>query len=103
MEPNEKELLQKAQENPHYMFNEEEIAVLCNVTLVIVARVASAPDSPFFLNKCRPEWFVQWIRRHADFSAANVPSTKDVPQSQGSSSANPWADARRAVGGQRER
>jgi hypothetical protein len=102
---NEKELLQKAQENPHYMFNEEEIAVLCNVTQVIVARVAAAPDSPFFLNKCRPEWFVEWVRRHADFGAAEGPSSKGTPKPlpQSTASPNPWTDARRAGGGQRER
>jgi len=25
-----------------------------------------ANDSPFFLNKCRPEWFLQWMREHPD-------------------------------------
>ncbi len=105
MQANERELLQKAQENAHWMFSEEEIAVLCNVPQVIVGRVAAAEDSPFFLNKCRTEWFVDWMRRHADFEAPARPPPKHNPSQmpKPSSSPNPWADARRASRGQRER
>ena len=102
MEQNERELLRKAQENANWMFDEEEIAKLCNVSQVIVGRVAAAPDSPFFLNKCRPEWFVEWMRRHADFGAAEgtIQRSRSKDQPPG---ANPWAEARRPSGGQRER
>ncbi len=89
----------------NWMFSEEEIAALCNVPRVIVGRVAAAPDSPFFLSKCRPEWFVEWMRRHADFGLSEGTHPKNIRKSvpQSPSSPNPWADARRFSGGQRER
>jgi hypothetical protein len=105
MQPDTRELLEKAQENAHWMFSEEEIAILCNVPQVIVGQVATAPDSPFFMNKCRPEWFVEWMRRHADFGTADAATQRSPSMGapQGSTGVNPWAEARRPSGGQKER
>jgi hypothetical protein len=49
------------------MFTVEEIALLCNVSRDVVSKVRAAADNPFFLNKCRPEWFTEWMRRHPEF------------------------------------
>ncbi|MCE0497999.1 MAG: hypothetical protein LV481_08655 [Methylacidiphilales bacterium] len=49
------------------MFTVEEIALLCNVSRDFVSKVRAAADSPFCLNKCRPEWFAEWMRQHPDF------------------------------------
>ncbi len=105
MQSAESELLRKAHENPNWMFDETEIGAICNVSQVIVGRVSSAQDSPFFLGKCRPEWFVEWMRRHTDFGAAQKSPHRGLPKgtSQDSGDANPWAQARRAQGGQKER
>jgi hypothetical protein len=31
-----------------------------------VRRVRNAPDSPFRYNKCRPEWFTEWMQTHPE-------------------------------------
>jgi hypothetical protein len=67
MQHDQKQLHQIAQDYPWHTFTVEEIAVLCNVSRDVVTRARMADDSPFFLNKCRPEWFLQWMREHPDF------------------------------------
>ncbi len=67
MQHDQKQLHQIAQDYPWHTFTVEEIAVLCNVSRDVVSRARMACDSPFFLNKCRPEWFLQWMREHPDF------------------------------------
>ncbi len=52
--------------NPWYLFTGEQIAELCNVGQHLVTRVRNAQDSPFRNNKCRPEWFIHWIKTHPD-------------------------------------
>jgi hypothetical protein len=52
---------------PWYTFTVEEIALLCNVSRDVVSKARAAADNPFFLNKCRPEWFTEWMRQHPDF------------------------------------
>ncbi len=63
------------------MFTVEEIAQLCNVSRDVVGKVRSATDSPFCLNKCRPEWFAEWMRQHPDFQLTKeyVPAQNPVP------------------------
>jgi hypothetical protein len=56
-------------------FTVEEIATLCNVSRDFVSKVRAANDSPFCLNKCRPEWFADWMRLHPDFQL-----TKEMAQ-----------------------
>ena len=73
MQHDQKQLHQIAQDYPWHTFTVEEIAVLCNVSRDVVTRVRMANDSPFFLNKCRPESFLQWMREEPDFQL-----TKDV-------------------------
>jgi hypothetical protein len=70
----EKQLHQIAQDYPWFMFTVEEIATLCNVSRDVVSKVRAAKDSPFCLNKCRPEWFAEWMRSHPDFQL-----TKEIP------------------------
>ncbi|MEI9997686.1 MAG: hypothetical protein WDO13_00170 [Verrucomicrobiota bacterium] len=67
MQHDQKQLHQIAQDYPWYTFTVEEIALLCNVSRDVVSKVRSATDHPFFLNKCRPEWFTAWMRGHPDF------------------------------------
>ena len=74
MQHDQKQLHQIAQDYPWHTFTVEEIAVLCNVSRDVVSRVRMADDSPFFLNKCRPEWFLEWMREHPDFQL-----TKGMP------------------------
>jgi hypothetical protein len=81
----QKQLHEIARDKPCYMFTGEEICVLCNVSQNVVSRVKAHPDSPFFLNKCRPEWFLEFMRNHPEFqltkaqpdSPAKRPATKD--------------------------
>ena len=63
----QKQLHQIALDYPWYMFTGEEIAELCNVSQNVISRVKAMSDSPFFLNKCRPEWFLEWMRNHPEF------------------------------------
>lgn len=55
------------------MFTGEEICEICNVSQHVVSRVKSMPDSPFFMNKCRPEWFLDWMRTHPSFQLTKAP------------------------------
>ncbi len=63
----QKQLHSLWKENPCWMFTGEEICEICNVSQNVVSRVKAMPDSPFFLNKCRPEWFLDWMRQHPEF------------------------------------
>ena len=74
MQHDQKQLHEIAQDYPWHTFTVEEIALLCNVSRDVVTRARLANDSPFFLNKCRPEWFLQWMREHPDFQL-----TKGLP------------------------
>jgi len=56
------------------MFTGEEICEICNVSQNVVSRVKAMPDSPFFLNKCRPEWFLDWMRKHPEFQLTKAPT-----------------------------
>src|ERR1700678_4394175 len=67
MQHDQKQLHQIAQDYPWYTFTVEEVALLCNVSRDVVDKVRAAADNPFFLNKCRPEWFTEWMRRHPEF------------------------------------
>jgi hypothetical protein len=67
MQHDQKQLHQIAQDYPWYTFTIEEIALLCNVSRDVVSKVRAAADSPFFLNKSRPEWFTEWMRLHPAF------------------------------------
>ncbi|HUB68036.1 MAG TPA: hypothetical protein VL981_11180 [Candidatus Methylacidiphilales bacterium] len=67
MQFDQKQLFQIARDYPWWLFTGEEIAALCNVCRDQVTRVRSAHDSPFRFNKCRPEWFTEWMRTHPEF------------------------------------
>ena len=77
----QKQLHEIALDYPWFMFTGEEIAELCNVSQNVVWRVKTLSDSPFFLNKCRPEWFLEWMRLHPNFQLTKeyVPSPDRVP------------------------
>ena len=79
MQHDQKQLHQIAQDYPWYVFTVEEIAILCNVSRDFVSKVRMAPDSPFCLNKCRPEWFTAWMREHPDFQLTKFPPSNDQP------------------------
>ncbi len=86
MQHDQRQLHERAQDNPCYMFTVEEIALLCNVSRDVVSKVRAAPDSPFFLNKCRPEWFLEWMREHPAFQltkdAAPTKPSRGVEESE---------------------
>ena len=68
-------------ENPCWMFTGEEICEICNVSQNVVSRVKAHPDSPFFLNKTRPEWFLEFMRKHPEFQltkGSNLPSSSNL-------------------------
>ncbi len=67
MQFDRKQLVEKAHKCPWWMFTGEEIAELCNVSITVVSLVRRESDHPFFLNKCRPEWFTEWMRNHPSF------------------------------------
>lgn len=79
MQHDQKQLHQIAQDYPWHVFTVEDIAILCNVSRDFVTRVRMAPDSPFCLNKCRPEWFTAWMREHPDFQLTKFPPPDDPP------------------------
>jgi hypothetical protein len=86
MQHAEMQLHQIAQDFPWYTFTVEEIALLCNVSRDVVSKVRAATDTPFFLNKCRPEWFTAWMRGHPDFQltkafTSNAPSQESCMES----------------------
>ena len=80
MQHDQKQLHQIAQDYLCYMFTVEEIALLCNVSRDVVSKARGATDSPFFMNKCRPEWFLEWMRLHPNFQLTKeyVPSPDRV-------------------------
>lgn len=71
-----KPLYQLASKCSWVLFTGEEIAELCRVSQNVVTRVKSKPDSPFRLNKCRPEWFAEWMRTHPEFQLTKSGPTK---------------------------
>ena len=80
MQHDQKQLHQIAQDYLCHMFTVEEIALLCNVSRDVVSKARGAADSPFFMNKCRPEWFLEWMRLHPNFQLTKeyVPSSDRV-------------------------
>ena len=70
----QKQLHQLYKDNPCWMFTGEEICEICNVSQNVVSRVKAHPDSPFFLNKCRPEWFLKFMRKHPEFQLTKAPN-----------------------------
>jgi len=74
----QKQLHQIALDYPWYMFTGEEIAELCNVSQNVIWRVKSMADHPFFLNKCRPEWFLEWMRNHPEFQLTKAYSSESA-------------------------
>jgi hypothetical protein len=91
MQHDEKQLHLLAQDYPWFMFTVEEIASLCNVSRDFVSKVRGAIDSPFCLNKCRPEWFADWMRQHPDFQL-----TKDMDAGVSPLASNPQVPGRSA-------
>ena len=79
MQHDQKQLNEIARDYPCHMFTVEEIALLCNISRDAVSRVRAKADSPFFLNKCRPEWFLEWMRVHPDFQLTKAPPTSAPP------------------------
>lgn len=78
--PDRKKLHQLAQEDPNYMFTGREIAELCNLSQNVISAVKARSDHPFFLNKCRPEWFLEWMRTHPGFQLTKAgPPASDTP------------------------
>ena len=73
MQHDQKQLHQIALEYPWWIFTGEEIAELCNVSVTVVSLVKREPDNPFRLNKCRPEWFAEWMRTHPSFQLDRTP------------------------------
>lgn len=78
MQHDQKQLHQIALDYPWFMFTGEEIAELCNVSQNVISRVKALSDSPFFLNKCRPEWFLEWMRNHPEFQLTKAFSPESV-------------------------
>jgi len=74
----QKQLHEIALDYPWYMFTGEEIAELCNVSENVIWRVKALSDSPFFLNKCRPEWFLEWMRNHPEFQLTKAFSPASI-------------------------
>ena len=72
----DKNQLHELAQDSWVLFNGEEIAELCRVSQNVVTKVKSKPDSPFRLNKCRPEWFSQWMRDHPKFQLTKTGPTK---------------------------
>jgi len=81
MQHDQKQLHQIAQDYPWYTFTVEEVALLCNVSRDVVSKARGAADSPFFMNKCRPEWFLEWMRTHPNFqlTKAFLPVSDALP------------------------
>jgi len=83
MQHDQKQLHELARANPCYMFTVEEIALVCNVSRDVVSKVRAAADSPFFMNKCRPEWFLEWMRGHPEFQLTKDPVPLKSPVAMG--------------------
>ena len=77
MQHDQKQLHQIAQDYPWYTFTVEEVALLCNVSRDVVSKVRATADNPFFLNKCRPEWFTEWMRLHPGFQLTKCGSSEN--------------------------
>jgi hypothetical protein len=67
MQFDQKQLFQIAMDHPYFLFTGEQISELCNVGEDLVRQVRNAPDSPFRYNKCRPEWFTEWMQTHPEY------------------------------------
>ena len=76
MQFDQKQLVEIALKCPWWLFNGEQIAELCNVSVTVISLVKREPDSPFRLNKCRPEWFAEWMRTHPSFQLDRSPREK---------------------------
>jgi hypothetical protein len=76
MHYDQRQLHQLAQDYLWYMFTGEEIAELCNVSQNVISGVKAMSDHPFFLNKCRPEWFLEWMRVHPEFQLTKAGAPK---------------------------
>ena len=82
------ELLKVAQENPYRMFTGEEIAILCQISHDVVTKVKLAEDSPFVISKCRPEWFIEWMRVHPGFQLSKDPNPRPAKKNRSQAVAN---------------
>ena len=93
MELDQNQLVELALSRPWWMFTGQEIAMLCNVSSTFVSLVKQETDSPFCVNKCRPEWFAEWMRVHPHFQLRRGPqenlSKKIGPHSSQSISTHP--------------
>lgn len=85
----QKQLHEIALDYPWYMFTGEEIAELCNVSQNVIWRVKALSDSPFFLNKCRPEWFLEWMRNHPEFQLTKAYSSDPATEPESGSHSLP--------------
>jgi hypothetical protein len=104
MTDSKEDLMQRARDFSWWMFNEAEIAQICNVPQELVERVKNDPKGPFFFDLCRPEWFAEWMRRHSKIAQLNHPDSPLGKTGKDPANSNPWAEARRpSQGGQRER
>ena len=97
MQHDQKQLHQIAQDYLCHMFTVEEIALLCNVSRDVVSKARGAADSPFFMNKCRPEWFLEWMRLHPNFQLTKeyVPSPDRVAGNNPAKGISPVAAPKR--------
>ena len=97
MQHDQKQLHQIAQDYLCHMFTVEEIALLCNVSRDVVSKARGAADSPFFMNKCRPEWFLEWMRLHPNFQLTKeyVPSPDRVAAKNPAKGLSPVAAPKR--------
>ena len=85
----QKQLHDIALDYPWFMFTGEEIAELCNVSQNVIWRVKALSDSPFFLNKCRPEWFLEWMRNHPEFQLTKAYSSDPAAMQESRSDSLP--------------
>ena len=76
MQHDQRQLHEIARDYLWYMFTGEEIAAICNVSQNVISRVKGLADSPFFMHKCRPEWFLEWMRVHPEFQLTKAPAPK---------------------------
>jgi hypothetical protein len=79
MQFDQKQLLQIAMEHPYFLFTGEQISELCNVGEDLVRQVRNAPDSPFRYNKCRPEWFTDWMQNHPEYQSGKASPAAPPP------------------------
>jgi len=79
MQFDQKQLFQLARDYPWFLFTGEEISELCNVGEDQVRRVRNATDSPFRYNKCRPEWFTEWMQNHPEYQSGKASPSAPPP------------------------